>query len=249
MITNIVKLDKIAVYDNIFRLKESKISTKNVIVEHTDGYINFQIQHDIINVKTECIQQFIETNNIRELEIRCDDCFDMIITTKVEELHVVGVHFNGIINWNGIMDCVRKGRVKRIVLTMSLFDAELPRFIELINIPSLVSVETRTPLLSDSQKNQILAELETNYHLLNFLVNVDKEKKDKIIERNISIRNDVIHFEVLEFAIVMSSIITYPYVLLEIFDWINWNYLANHVLKIRIIDNVCRFRRLLKGEE
>jgi len=133
---------------------------------------------------------------------------------------------------------------------MSLFDAELPQFIELINIPTLVSVETRRiPLLSDSQKNQVLMELEKNYHLLNFLVNVDKEKKDKIIERNISIRNDMIHFEVLEFAIVMSSIITYPYVLLEIFDWINWNYLANHVLKIRIIDNVCRFRRLLKGEE
>lgn len=246
--------NRFALYNRLVQLKDCKVNTKNVIIRNEDMYIIFQTNYDTVNVKIDSLYQFIESNKIKELELRCDsDHFNLISTTKIEELHIVGVYINRIVNWDKIIHCIKKGNIKRLVFVMSLLDDELQHFIELISIESLVGVEMRTiPLLSIQHQPIIECALEKNYHLLGFMVNINEGVRNKILYRNMSIRNEIMHFTVLDFSIALCSLIDQgfgPYVLLEIFDWIDWNYLANHRLKIRIIENVCRFRRSVKNLE
>jgi len=244
-----------SIQNKLIQLKTCKDRSKYKILGTNDIYVIFQTEYDTaLNVKIDDLRQFIDCNKIQDLEIKSDSqYYDLIATTKIEELHIIGVEYGKNVYWDKIINCVKNGNVKRIVFTLLLHDAEFPQFVELLGIKTLIAVEIRTvTLLTCSQIILILPELEKNYHLLGCEFNIDKNIRDRLEKRNMSIRNEIIHFSILDFSIALCSLIDIgfgPYVLLEIFDWINWNYLGDHRLKIRIIENVCRFRRSIKGDE
>lgn len=224
-------------------------TTHNRILDIDDEYVIICTTRNEYLFRSKDLNNFIILNDIKKLEVYSNlDIYDLI-SVKINELHISGMCRDRFVHWNKLIQFVKLGLVKGLHLNLILLYDEVIHLLELMKIPTLVAIKFYIDASNEKRRihetNIILQQLEKSYHIMRFQTNLygGFVEHSTLIYRNISIRNDWIHYHVLNFAIVMSQLIEAPYVLLEIFDQIGWNYQANHRLKIGVIERVCNFRR------
>lgn len=223
----------------------------NRIYEINSDSVRITTKYEDVSLKKEDVNNFITSNNIEDLEIYYDLDVYNFISVKIRELHICGIFSD--IPWDKLIKFVKSGLVKRLNLILVVGYHEVNYLVELMKIPTLVAIKSmfdNNDVIKHKKCSRvILRQLEKSFHIVHFHVNTYDSKgldRCQLIGRNIAIQNDIIHHHVLNFAIALCSFIDIgfdPYVLLEIFDQIGWNYLGNHVLKINIIQRVCEFRK------
>lgn len=239
--------------DKLDNLKRFNTNIKNRIMGVSIEYINIKTRHLDVAVKLSDVYSFMIDNHIKDLEIYGDwNLYDSLSTIKLDELQVRIFTPMYKKYWIKLIHWVKTCTIKKLNLDFALWDNEVKYVLELLKIPTLIALQIRSTYDVSIESEQIvLNELEKNYKILEFNFTLKQhERRCAILERNMIIRDDWIHYKVLDFAITMCPLIDIgfgAYVLLEIFDWLSWNHLANHHIKIRILENVCRFRRIKLG--
>lgn len=240
---------------------------KDRISVSRENYAFYQRGNNDMDIKMSDLAEFINERRIKALRISGNaEIFNALKTCKLEEIHLYDM--SGIDDWNSFKELIQSG-----VLILKMPSCYYDEHVENIqkrrcdNIIDLLKIPTLRLLRDDGfeaflpvYKNKIIDVLSMNYTLLFFGTimypnfegefECNKREMNDILYRNRHIynltKNKQVHHRVLDFAIVMSKLIDVPYVLLEIFDWFDWNHFANHHLKIQIIQNVCNFRRNLE---
>lgn len=232
------------------QLKKFNRNIKNKIHDLNEQSATILTAREEVQVNPSEIANFINQHNIKELIVYGDlEVYDILSSAKIEELEINARPFR-IYSWDKLITLVKRGSIKRLNIETDLQENEVKHILELLNIPTLIAIKIQSiEQISESSALEIFNQFKKNYTILDFKIRSQYDSRIcKITERNLMIRNDTIHLEVLDFAIALCSLVDIgfgAYVLLEIFDWINWNHLADHRTKISILENVCRFRRIL----
>lgn len=253
---SLVKLDDNKIWsdlrDKCHDLKSFNCDIKNYAHIISNDYIEMTTETKYNAVKSSDIRSFMIDNHINDLVLYGFYDIDIFTTIKLNELRVSGWTHSS--NWPKLINWVKMCEIKKVHLNFRLSNDDLKYILELLKIKTLVAIKIRLiDQIPIELQNLILDGLEKNYKILDFSYNSSLHIGGDvlaILERNMVIRDDWIHYKVLYFAITLCPLIDIgfgTYVLLEIFDWIGWNYLANHRLKIGIIENVCKFRRIKMG--
>lgn len=240
---------------------------KDRISVSRENYAFYQRGNNDMDIKMSDLAEFINERRIKALRISGNaEIFNALKTCKLEEIHLDDM--SGIDDWNSFKELIQSG-VLILKLESCYYDEHVENsqerrcndIIDLLKIPTLRLLRDGAfEVFLPVYKNKIIDVLGMNYTLLFFgtilhpmFAGEFKCGVNQIIDivrRNRYIynltKNKAVHHRVLDFAIVMSKLIDVPYVLLEIFDWFDWNHFANHHLKIQIIQNVCNFRRNLE---
>lgn len=218
----------------------------------------------IYDVSIHVLIEYIKNNDIKAIEIDRihQNLYDVLLTYNFNELIIFNIggyaHDEQNINFERICKLFENNSIRRVCIH-HLDDNNLEYILRLMDIKTIISFRIKQINLSSDNESKIWEKLRNNTHILNFewytkIVGICDLKIDMMM-RNFMILDGHTHSQILEFALVMSMFDA-PYVLLEIFDWLDltytldnnkrtvcYNHLNNHRLKIRIIENVCKFRR------